>query len=107
MKLLDKSRANELKIPGTVKIIGDLAFYYVQTMKEINIPDGVEEIGERAFYACTGLKTLSIPSSVEQIGVNCFQKCNNLTNVQINKTKGSIQGEPWGLTIGSRGINWN
>ncbi len=107
VKLLDKSQANELELPGTVKIIGDLAFYYVQTMKKINIPDGVEEIGERAFYACIGLKTLSIPSSVEKIGVNCFQKCENLTNVQINKTKGSIQGEPWGLPIGSRGINWN
>ena len=60
-----------IRIPESVKIIGDEAFYYCRGLKKINLPDGLEIIGENAFRG-TELTRIEIPASVKEIGSDAF-----------------------------------
>ena len=46
---------------------------------EIKIPGSVKAIGEKAFANCTSMPSIFIPSSVELIGEKAFHNCYNLT----------------------------
>lgn len=85
-------------IPGTVKTIGDYAFFGCTLLGAPEVQDmdgnvvargvlvlgeGIESIGTRAFYNCAGLETLVIPNSVTSLGVRVFNKCISLKNVTI------------------------
>ena len=85
-------------IPGTVKSIGDYAFFGCTLLGAPEIMDmdgniiargtlvlgeGIESIGTRAFYNCSGLETLVIPNSVTTLGERVFNKCTALKNVTI------------------------
>ena len=86
-----------LVIPGTVKTIGDYAFFGCNNLGEsmflvsegsderlvgeVVIGDGVEKIGDRAFYKCTGLAEIVLPDSVTSIGMRSFYNCTNLKTV--------------------------
>ena len=59
-----------------------------------------------AFNNCTNLTIITIPNSVERIDINCFESCNSLIQINIDNTKDSIQGAPWGSPYGMRVINW-
>lgn len=67
----------EIKLPATLKKIGNKAFYYKQISKLL-IPEGVEEIGESAFasyrYAdkTVTLEQLVIPSTLKRIENELF-----------------------------------
>ena len=74
-------------------------------MTEIEIPDGVTSIGRACFQYCYKLQKVKIPASVTSIGSYCFENSPNL-KVEINKSKDSIEGHPWGHTEGERGIQW-
>lgn len=72
-------------------------------LKYLILSDG---IGGYAFSECKNITTIYIPESVESIGNNAFEACTNLKEIQINKKRGSIQGEPWSCPIGARGVKW-
>ena len=95
----------KVEIPDGVQKISDDAFGYKNTIKNITIPDSVKEIGN-AFNNCTNLTIITIPNSVERIDINCFESCNSLIQINIDNTKDSIQGAPWGSPYGMRVINW-
>ena len=61
-----------VKIPSTVRIIGDMAFAGCYRLTSVNIPDNVEYIGEAAFSTCEELTSITIPKSVQKIG-SCFR----------------------------------
>lgn len=56
-----------IKVPGTVKRIGDRAFAEMKNLRKIQIEEGVEEIGSNAFTECKKLKTITLPSTVKKI----------------------------------------
>ena len=60
----------EADIPGSVKVIGDRAFFATPLAK-LSLGEGVEEIGTQAFVR-TDLKELDIPGSVKKIGTAAF-----------------------------------
>lgn len=85
-------------IPGTVKTVGDYAFYNcallgapeildeggnVVARGVLQLGEGIESIGSRAFYGCSGLESLVIPDSVTALGVRVFNKCISLKNVTV------------------------
>ena len=57
------SGLNDIKLPGTLKIIEEDAFAYSSNLRGIVIPNGVEIIGDRAFWGCSNFSVF-IPKTV-------------------------------------------
>lgn len=75
-------RIKTVKIPNTVKTIGDYAFYDCKKLKNINIPTSVTNIGDCAFYG-TNLNRITISGNVSSINYSLFSDCYNLENVEL------------------------
>lgn len=60
---------------GSIKSIGESAFYQCAGLREIILPDGLKSIGKEAFNSCKDLIKVSIPLSVESIGERAFDRC--------------------------------
>ncbi len=109
-----------IKIPDSVKEIGNDAFHCCSRMVSVDIPDSVVKIGSGAFYECVSLKSIKIPSSVTSIEASTFEACVNLVNIEIPNSVTSIgQGAftacealtefkiPSGITsIGTNAFTW-
>ena len=57
----------DITIPGTVKVIGEDAFWNCQNLRNVIIEEGVEEIGADAFTT-SSVRRIEIPQSVFKIG---------------------------------------
>lgn len=99
--------SKNVKIPNTVKSIGDEAFYCNTSIESVTIPNTVTSIGEAAFCGCTSLQSLVLPDSVRTVekaafsfsGISsvslsnelttiperCFMACYNLTSIKFGK----------------------
>ena len=96
---------NEIKIPSTLRYLGNYSFYNSCNLKSIAIPNDVKIIPLRAFSSCTSLteithnanriedyafsdcvslKKVTLPSSVEQLGEYSFAECKNLTKITLS-----------------------
>lgn len=51
----------------------------------IKLPKSLKYIGQQCFYGCSSLKTISIPNSVENIGAEAFYHCSSLEDINISK----------------------
>ncbi|MBQ2974604.1 MAG: leucine-rich repeat protein [Clostridia bacterium] len=72
-----------VKIPGSVKSIGEAAFEWCTGLTSAEIGSGVTSIGIAAFNGCEGLTSVKIPDSVTSIGYGAFAECIGLTSVEI------------------------
>ena len=59
--------------------IADSAFELYPLLTFVRIPDTVKTIGNRAFAECVLLKEIKIPDSVTSIGGGAFKDCSSLT----------------------------
>ena len=73
----------KIKLPSTLKIIGNNAFSDAKKLKEVAIPQGVTAIGQSAFKGCTALPDVSLPEGLLTIGNRAFNGCNSLIAVTI------------------------
>ena len=74
-KILLKAPRNlsgKYSIRKGVKVIGNRAFAFCNSLTIINIPNSVTTIGNSAFYCCRFLTSITIPSSVVTIIGNPF-----------------------------------
>lgn len=69
--LAECKKVTQIKIPDSVKKIGDYAFYWAG-LTDVTIPNSVTHIGKGAFQECWRLASLTIGSSVEEIGDMAF-----------------------------------
>ena len=69
----------KIVIPGTVRTIGDDAFYDNYYLEEVEFNEGLETIGRNAFGYAFPLKEIRIPSTVTSIGYQAF--ITNRTNL--------------------------
>ncbi len=100
---------SEVVVPGTVKTIGDSAFYrneysllkveicegvenlgksafaYNPKLKEVELPESLITIGESAFDYCQSLEKIEIHDNVTRIEKNTFSRCENLKEVKLGK----------------------
>ena len=90
-----------VELPSTVLTIGDRAFKSCGATN-ITLQNGVKTIGREAFNG-TSITTITIPNSVISIGDSAFYSCDSLNEIIIDKTNGSIQGEPWRADTNSEG----
>ena len=72
-----------VRIPGSVKKIGDWAFQECDKLTDIVIPGSVEQLGDGVFLGCRSLRRVVIPGSVKRIGNYMFQDCTGLSEVMI------------------------
>ncbi len=98
-----------VRLPSTLKKIGDFAFRGCTSLEFVSIPDSVEYIGYDAFSLCTSLadtdlpaslKTLcgqafafcpfngelKLPKTIEYIGASAFEECGNITAVEFPRS---------------------
>ena len=76
-----------VKLPSTLKSIGDHCFYLCDILPEITIPEGVTEIGLRAFQGCKQLRDVTLPKSLKSISNYTFYDCHR--SLIIHAPKGS------------------
>ena len=77
------SLSGKYSIRKGVKVIGDSAFEFCNSLTIINIPNSVTTIGKGAFKDCWPLTNINIPNSVTTIGKGAFKDCESLTNINI------------------------
>lgn len=83
-------KIEEVKLPNTLKYIGDSTFKQCRKLKTISIPDSVKEIEQKAFLGCTSLKSVSISNSVTTISWLTFKDCTNLSEVKLPNSLNKI-----------------
>lgn len=74
-----------VKIPSTVKYIGDYAFYGMSNLQSVTYAgqNNIDEIGYFAFGNCTRLTSCEIGAKVEFIGQGAFGGCDSLTSFSL------------------------
>ena len=76
-------------IPDSVKVIGDQAFFKIESLTQVDFGKGVETIGKSAFEQ-TGLEIILIPNSVKVIGEAAFKFIKNLVQLEIGENVETI-----------------
>ena len=72
-----------INIPNSVTTIGESAFAWCEFLTIINIPNSVTSIGNSAFEGCECLISINIPNSVTTIGDSAFSGCDSLASINI------------------------
>ncbi|MBQ7365543.1 MAG: leucine-rich repeat domain-containing protein, partial [Clostridia bacterium] len=78
-------KLTSVKIPGSVKKIGDRAFAECSMLNEVILSKGLTEIGVYAFYRCSALSEIVVPDSVKTVERNAFSNCTSLAGVTLGK----------------------
>lgn len=81
---------NVHRIPSSVKIIGESAFWGNEKIRAFDVPYGIERIDDHAFDGCENLREISIPEGVKTIGENAFNGCASLSKVRLSNSVESI-----------------
>ena len=76
------TKLTDVSLSESLETIGDYAFSY-SSVKSINIPDSVTEIGDGAFYHCATLEEVKLPSEIEKINGYTFCYCTSLKKIEI------------------------
>lgn len=82
----DVSTIQSVKIPDTVTIIKQRAFYGCDNLADIDFGNGVRVIEEGAFSWNYNLESVTIPDSVTTIGYYAFWQCSNLKYAKYGKS---------------------
>lgn len=91
----DHDSLTSVKLPKTLKTIGDQAFLGCNGITSITIPEGVTTIGDAAFYG-SGLTSIIIPNSVTTIKRAAFMHCYNLTSLVLSENITTIENQVFG-----------
>ncbi len=81
----------EVKLPSSLKIIGDHTFRNCMSMEKISIPASVSTIGSHSFENCTSLKEITIPENVLILNEKTFSGCRALSSVILPKNFGEAK----------------
>jgi len=68
----------KLVVPGSVKVIGESAFWYCSDLRSITLSEGVVCIEADAFSSCENLEKIVLAESVTDIAYSAFSDCNKL-----------------------------
>jgi len=70
-------------VPDGTSEISEYAFFIVQNLTEVKLPDSVKYIGDHAFEHCSKLQKIDL-SRVIRIGRSAFSCCEHLDNIIFN-----------------------
>ena len=83
-------KLKSVSVPGSVKTIGEWAFYSNYWLETATVGEGVEVIEDAAFWGCQNLATVTLPDSLLSVGSNAFFNCYDL--VYTEKDGGKYLG---------------
>ncbi len=86
---LTGSQIKSLKLPKTLKAIGDCALAGA-CITSLSIPDGVDSLGINFCCDCENLSSVSLPESVSYIPDCAFKGCTSLCDIQLPGTLTTI-----------------
>ena len=69
-----------MKLPDSVKTLGDYIFYRCTKLSEVELPSEISEIPSMMFYYA-GIESINIPLTVKKIGSSAFSGCKALKDV--------------------------
>jgi hypothetical protein len=72
---------SSIRIPGSVREIGDRAFFGVNSLRDLSFEEGILKIGAYAFSWCLSLAEATFPASLIVIEANAFQFCSGLSQI--------------------------
>lgn len=72
-----------VKLPETIKTIGENEFEGCENLESVTIPKGLEEIGAYAFQDCKNLKEIYIPANVTEMKIGALRGCENLEKITV------------------------
>ncbi|MBD5081587.1 MAG: leucine-rich repeat domain-containing protein [Ruminococcaceae bacterium] len=78
-----RKEITEIRLPDSIKEIGNAAFSGCEKLRLVNIPIGVEKIPDFAFMDCHKLEKIEIPGSVRSVGQYAFVECEKIKEVVI------------------------
>ena len=78
------SEIESIKLPGSIKKIGDEAFSNCHNLKEINLVNGVKQLGNYVFSWDEKLTKIELPPSLQEIGVYDFYK-SGIRSITLNE----------------------
>lgn len=70
-----------------IESIEDEAFKDFNYITYLKLPKTLKKIGNKVFLNCKLLVKIEIPSSIESIGNNAFENCERLEYIDLSKTK--------------------
>lgn len=82
-QLLAGRKADNYKMPSTVKKIKPYAAWGNYNLEKVDISSNVKEIPAYAFSNCKNLKNVTIPYSVKNIDMKAFEDCVRLRQIEI------------------------
>ena len=74
------------KVPYGVTVIGESAFFGMNTLEEITFSSTVRTLSRSSFAGCIGLKEVELPLGVEVIPEDCFADCTSLQMLNLPNT---------------------
>ncbi len=77
------SDVTSVKLPESLKYIGEAAFVECDSLTDITLPSKLEKICGYAFEYCTALTEVNIPASVTTLGYNVFADCDSLKSLTL------------------------
>lgn len=73
-----------------VKVIGHMAFNFIDTLKGVELPSSVESIDSFAFYGNKNMVSFKMGDAVKSIGDSAFKECRSLKAIEFSKTLETI-----------------
>lgn len=98
-----------VKLPNSLKIIGNAAFEGCKNIKEIVVPNSVETIGSKAFYGCSSLEEITInqDANLQSIGNQAFTTFSQLKSLLIPITAINLSSEAFlGCKVSKLHLKW-
>ena len=77
------SEVTGVKIPDSVTLIKEKAFYFCMTLVEVEFGNGVQEVGYEAFEGCFALTKVSLNQGLKSIGEMAFGNTPSLVDVSL------------------------
>ena len=74
-----------MKLPESLKTIGQYAFCGCSALKKIELPGKLKSIGNNAFGGCENLTGVKVPGNVETVGACAFAGDENLTEIELEE----------------------
>ena len=73
----------DVRLPATLKKVGDYSFNGCESLESIVIPEGVKEIEYAAFNGCSSMKYAVLPSTLQKMWSRAFGSCSMLDSIVV------------------------